>query len=245
MNVVAIIQARVGSTRLPGKVLFELAGKTVLAHVIQRIKEAPGVDKVVIATTNNKADDAVVEEALRQGALVYRGSEDDVLSRYYEAARQYQADVVVRITSDCPLIDPAIVGEMIARFAQAGAPIDYLSNSMKRTYPRGMDAEVFTMTGLARAWKEARTPAEREHVTPYFYRHPGIFRLADHCARSDWSRYRLTLDTQEDWKLIQKIVDALDGGRRLPGMAEVVAYLERNPQLAALNAAVEQKSLGH
>jgi spore coat polysaccharide biosynthesis protein SpsF len=237
---VAIIQARMGSTRLPGKVLLDLGGKSVLGHVISRIRAVANVNQVVVATTVQAADEAIVREARRHGALSYRGSEQDVLARYYEAAREQKAEAVVRITSDCPLIDSQLVEHMVARFL--AEEVDYLSNAMKRTYPRGMDTEVFSMAGLEQAFREAKTPAEREHVTPYFYRHPELFRLADHLAAKDHSRYRLTLDTPEDWQLIQAVVTALGVDASLQ---QVVDYLDRHPAVAALNAGVEQKALGH
>jgi len=229
-----------GSTRLPGKVLLDLCGKSVLGHVISRLKTVPNINRVVVATTTQPSDGVVEAEAQRHGALAFRGSEHDVLSRYYEAAREQQADVVIRITSDCPLIDPQLVQHMVARFL--AERVDYLSNGLKRTYPRGMDTEVFTMAALERAHGEAKTPAEREHVTPYLYRHPELFRLADQLAAKDHSRYRLTLDTPEDWQLIQAVVKALGASASLQ---QVVDYLDRHPEVAAINAAVEQKALGH
>ena len=247
MIVAAIIQARMGSSRLPGKVLRDLDGKSVLRHVIERTRATKAIDCIVVATTSLPKDDAIVAEAERCGAFTYRGSEDDVLSRYYEAARRYAADVVVRITSDCPLIDPEVVNDMVERFLASlgkARPLDYISNTLKRTFPRGLDAEVFTMAGLERAWLEGVSPAEREHVTPYFYRHPEIYNLGDYLGPGDASRYRLTLDTPEDWEVIKRVVQALGGARRIIPTREIVRFLEDNPKVAAMNAHVEQKPLG-
>jgi spore coat polysaccharide biosynthesis protein SpsF len=245
LNVAAIIQARMGSARLPGKVMFDLCGHSVLAHVVRRIQAAQGIGTVVVATTTLAADDAVAAEAERRGARVYRGSEHDVLSRYYEAGRREGADVVVRITADCPLIDPELVGSMVARFVSLKERnrVDYLSNTLERSFPRGLDAEVFSMAALERAWREAASAAEREHVTPYLYRHPELFRLGNHVDAHDRSRLRLTLDTPEDWAVIHAVVEALGGGSRIVSAHEVVQFLESHPQIAALNAAVEQKAL--
>lgn len=246
MKAVPIIQARIGSTRLPGKVLFDLCGRSVLAHVIGRAMAAAPGSAVIVATTTLMADDAVAAEAERCGALVHRGSEHDVLSRYYDAAMRQNADAVVRITADCPLLDPGLVAAMAARFVsrQIAAGVDYLSNTLTRTFPRGLDVEIFTIAALGRAWREAAAPAEREHVTPYFYRHPELFRLENYADTRDRSQLRLTLDTAEDWAVIHRTVEALEGGTRIVQTDEVLRFLEDHPEVAALNAAVEQKTMG-
>jgi spore coat polysaccharide biosynthesis protein SpsF len=225
LKVVAIIQARMGSTRLPGKVLLTLCGKSVLAHVIGRAKAAPGIDEVVVATTTLRADDAVAAEAERAGACIHRGSESDVLSRYHGAAKETHADTVVRLTADCPMLDPELVGVLVRKFVDRKGRIDYLSNTLVRTYPRGLDAEVFSMAALERAWREATLPDEREHVTPYIYRHPETFRLENHAAARDDSDLRITLDTPEDWIVIQRVSEALGGGARIAPTAEVLQFL--------------------
>jgi len=193
MKIVAIIQARMGSTRLPGKVLMDLGGETVLARVLGRLQRAIMIDEIVVATIDSAADDAIIRECQRLEVSCFRGSEDDVLDRYYQAARMFAAEVVVRITSDCPVIDPDLVDETIGTFqVQCG---DYCSNSFPRTYPRGLDTEVFTMNALEQAWHNARRLYEREHVTPYLYEHPELFRLVSHQGQTDYSEYRWTLDT--------------------------------------------------
>jgi spore coat polysaccharide biosynthesis protein SpsF len=242
MKTVVIIQARMGSTRLPGKVLKALAGRSVLSHVIERVKAAPSVDAVVIATTTAPADEAIVAEAERCGAAAFRGSEDDVLSRYQGAARQAGADVVVRVTSDCPLLDAQVLEAMIARF-KAERP-DYLSNTQTRTYPRGLDVEIFTMAALDRAHREADKPHQREHVTPYLYQHPELFELAGFAHDTDHSNHRWTLDTDEDYALIEAIFDGLVATGEPVTTEAVLAFLAERPELVAINAHVEQKKVG-
>jgi spore coat polysaccharide biosynthesis protein SpsF len=244
VKVVAIIQARMGSTRLPGKVLRRLGGSLVLAHVVQRVQAVSGVDEVVVATTSAAADDALAREAAALGASVYRGSEDDVLDRYHSAAAAASADIVIRVTSDCPLLDPLLVSSMLQRFLPATGPMqfDYMSNGLRRTFPRGLDAEIFTMAALVRAHKEARLPYEREHVTPYLYQHPDRFRVHSYEGDRDLSGYRWTLDTPEDFEMLTKIFEAFDGAP--PGTSQVLAFLEKNPKVAQINSEVRQKALG-
>lgn len=247
MKVAAIIQARMGSTRLPGKVLRLLGNTTVLGHVVRRVQRASNVDAVVVATTNSNRDDAIIEEARRLGAGVYRGSEDDVLSRYRHAAQQVAADVVVRVTADCPLLDPEVLQGMVARFLEQrrrGARVDYLSNTLERTFPRGLDVEVFTYEALARADAEARDAAEREHVTPYLYRHPELFRIEQYRGGLDRSDLRLTLDTPEDWALLEAVFSRLGTPDGMFSTGDVLELIGREPRLRALNAHVAQKETG-
>jgi len=246
MRVVAIIQARMGSTRLPGKVLRPLCGHSVLAQVIGRVQAAEGIDSVLVATSEATQDDIVAAEAARYGAQVFRGSAEDVLSRYHGAALAARADVVVRITSDCPLLDPELLSAMLSRFTQgqAGAePLEYLSNGLVPSYPRGLDVEIFSVSALARCHAQATLAYEREHVTPHIYRNPARFRIESYTGTPDRSAHRWTLDTPEDWALIEAIYRALGDGRRIFATAEVLALLDARPDLVALNAHVEQKSL--
>ena len=240
MKTVAIIQARMGSTRLPGKVIMDLGGDTVLARVVRRLCRAKFVDEIVIATTSSDADDAIVRECERLGVPWFRGSEDDVLDRYYQAAQTYAAGAVVRITSDCPLIDPELVDGTIRVFQEQHC--DYASNLFPRTYPRGLDTEVFTVAALERDWREARAPYQREHVTPFLYEHPELFRLVSLRGRIDYSQYRWTLDTAEDLQLLRAIYARFSNQDNF-GWREAVALMEREPELAELNSRVLQKSL--
>jgi spore coat polysaccharide biosynthesis protein SpsF len=246
-NVVAIIQARMGSSRLPGKVLRHLGGKTVLAQVIERVKAGRGIDAVVVATTTNAADDPIEREALNKGATVFRGDENDVLRRYCHAARQSGADVVVRVTSDCPLIDPGVLSEMLRRFLEAegrGNQIDYLSNTLERTFPRGLDVEIFTFSALQRADREAAEPSHREHVTPYIWNHPDLFSIVQYTDAADRSGLRWTLDTEEDWLFLSAVFRSLEEAGSAVTTAAVLQLLERHPELKEINAHVVQKGGG-
>jgi spore coat polysaccharide biosynthesis protein SpsF len=248
VKVVAIIQARMGSTRLPGKVLRTLGTKSVLAHVICRVRSADKVDETIVATTDNSSDDAIEEEAGRWGAGVFRGSEEDVLSRYHGAAAVAKADLIVRVTSDCPLIDPEVIDEMVARFealVKSDDRPDYLSNTVRRTYPRGLDVEIITFSALDKAFREANKPSEREHVTPYIWGHPDKFRLEGYASSDDFSRFRWTLDTAEDWSLLTRIFQQLDSGAAFFPTSNVIALFESQPELVKLNESVVQKSIGH
>jgi spore coat polysaccharide biosynthesis protein SpsF (cytidylyltransferase family) len=240
MNTVAIIQTRIGSSRLPGKVLMDLEGATVLARVVRRLERSRQISKVVVATTCEAADAAIVAECEHLHVSCFRGSEQDVLDRYYRAAHANAADVVVRVTSDCPLIDPELIEQTIEVFGDENA--DYASNVSPRTYPRGLDTEVFTVAVLDRAWIEGREPYQREHVTPYLYEKPQIFRLASKSGDTDYSHYRWTLDTLEDLELLRAIYRHFDGADDF-SWREVVNLMEREPKLAELNSRVLQKSV--
>jgi spore coat polysaccharide biosynthesis protein SpsF len=244
MKTVVIVQARMGSSRLPGKVLLPLCGQTVLAHVIERCRRMRGVDEVMIATTQEARDAAIEAEALLLGVRCWRGSEDDVVSRYYEAARSCQADVVVRVTSDCPLLDPEVSSEVLERFI-ADKEARYVSNTLERSYPRGLDTEVFEFSALQEAYEEATENLEREHVTPFLYRNPERFHVRSITHPRDFSTYRWTLDTPEDWELIQAIYAELYHRGKVFSWQEAAALMERRPELATINAHIEQKKLGH
>ena len=239
-RIVAIIQARMGSTRLPGKVLKDLGGETVLARTVNRMRLARAVDEVVVATTVEQADDAIAEEAGRLGVPSFRGSEQDVLDRYYWAALAREAGVVVRVTSDCPLVDPRVADEVVRAFARASA--DYASNTLIRTYPRGLDVEVLSTDVLARAWREAREPYQRAHVTPYFYQNPDCFRLLSLTADADYSSHRWTVDTPEDLEFVRAVYE-LAGWREDVSWRELLEIVALRPELSEANRHVRQKSL--
>jgi len=240
LKVVAIVQARMGSTRLPGKVLLDLAGKSILGRVVERLGRAHAIHEVLIATTDSPRDELIVEECRRLEVPVSRGQEEDVLDRYYQAAKSIAADVVVRVTSDCPVIDPEVTDRTVREFLEARP--DYAANTLQRTYPRGLDTEVMTADALARAWEEAHQPYERIHVTPYLYEHPEKFRLLSVTGEKDWSRHRWTVDTPEDLQLIRAIYDRL--GRSGDFLwSDVLNLVERNPELVELNRFVMQKGL--
>jgi spore coat polysaccharide biosynthesis protein SpsF len=237
MQVVAIIQARMGSTRLPGKALMDLAGKTVLARVVERVSRMNRIQSVVVATSVNRENEPIAVECGRLGIHCFRGSEYDVLDRYAGAAREYKAEAIVRITADCPLIDPEISDSVVSEFVQRRA--DYASNIFPRTYPRGLDTEVFTRDALEQAWKHATEAHQREHVTPYLYEHPQVFRLASIQADAEYAYYRWTLDTQEDLELIRSIYSRFDGRERF-SWRELLQLFEREPALVEINSHVQQ-----
>lgn len=238
MKTVAVIQARTGSSRLPGKVLLPLLGASILTMVMRRVARAQRLGECVVATTVDVSDDPIAHLAAGEGWLLVRGSVDDLLDRYVQVARARGADVVVRITSDCPLIDPAIVDETVAVF-EAG-DCDYAATGLEpRTFPRGLDVEVVARAALEQAWRDDRDPAWREHATPYIYRHPELFRLCRVTSDVDASAHRWTVDTPEDYELVRRIYEAL--GRDDFTWREALAVVEAHPGWMELNRNVVQK----
>ncbi|HLD45216.1 MAG TPA: glycosyltransferase family protein [bacterium] len=236
--IIAIIQARVLSTRLPRKVLMSLCGKTVLEHVVSRIQESRFIDTVVVATTTRPEDDAIVDLCQRAGMAMSRGSEDDVLDRYYRTAQPYRPDHVVRVTSDCPLIDSEIVDQVIEAHLSSGA--DYTSNTLQETYPDGLDVEVFTFSSLEKAWKEASLKSEREHVTPYIKKNQQMFKLNSVVNKTDLSQKRWTLDQPEDWILIKAVYDHLYEKNTKFCLADILHYLSQNPEVEQCNQIIRR-----
>jgi spore coat polysaccharide biosynthesis protein SpsF len=239
MRIVAIIQARMGSTRLPGKVLMDIGGQTMLARVVNRVRRATLIDETIVATTVNLKDEPIVAECERLNLAYFRGSEENVLERYYEAALKYKAEGVVRITSDCPLIDPGEIDKAVSEFLSQES--DYASNSLKRTYPRGLDTEVMTIETLAKAWQEANDHYERAHVTPYIYQNPKLFKLRSVKAVKNYSNHRWTVDTSEDLVFIRAIYQRLNNEATF-GWKDVLEVLNREPQLMELNKHIVQKA---
>lgn len=226
-----------GSTRLPGKVLAELAGKPMLLHVVERARAIGGIDDVIVATTTNALDDQLVALMRRAGVDVFRGSETDVLDRYYQAAAAYRAKAVMRITADCPLLDPG-TSEKVLRYFQ-GHPLDYASNVLeRRTFPDGLDTEVFTFSALQRAWHEAALSSEREHVTPYIWKHPERFLLGGIGGETDLSHHRWTVDEPCDLEFIRALWQRLPN-RGVPALDQVLGVLQRHPELLRINAGLE------
>ncbi len=238
MRTVAIIQARMGSSRLPGKVLRDLAGDTMLARVVQRVRAARSISQIVIATTHADLDDAVVREAARLGCGIFRGSESDVLSRYLGAAREHDADRVVRVTSDCPLLDPAVIDAVVAAL---GPDLDYVSNTHYRSYPRGLDVEAFHRDTLERMARLATSEPAREHVTAYLFERPDLFLTRQVKAGSDDSDLRWTVDAPDDLALVRTLYDLFDLGRTHRPYRELVQVVRARPELITLNAHVVQK----
>ena len=236
MKIAAIIQARLGSRRLPGKVLMPLAGRPAIAHVVERSRMIPDVTDVVVATTTSPRDDELAAWCAANGVTVCRGSEDDVLDRYYQAARSVGADVIVRITADCPLLDPIEAGKVVRALVDSGC--DYASNYEPATFPDGLDIGVLTFATLERVWKKATRKSEREHVWTYIPSHADEFtRTFVHCAR-DLSHYRLTFDEKGDYEAISAMIEALHSRGQFGYLDEIVALLEEQPDLLAANRTI-------
>ena len=243
MKIGAIIQARMGSTRLPEKVMKKLQGKTVLEHVIERVKQSKLIDEMIIATTTNERDSMIEYESRRCGVKVFRGSEEDVLARYYYTAKANKLDVVVRITSDCPLIDSTVLDEIIDFYQKNN--YDIVSNAgsdlSNRTYPRGLDTEIFSFNLLENAFNHAKEKYQREHVTPFIYENStNVFYYKNSV---DYSKYRWTLDTDEDFELISEVYKHLYHGVHDFYLSDIVKLFENMPELYDINAHVEQKKI--
>jgi spore coat polysaccharide biosynthesis protein SpsF len=242
MKTVAIIQARMGSSRLPGKVLLDLAGEPMLARVINRMCRAQSLDGVIIATTTEPADDSLVALCNARGWPCFRGSRDDVLDRYYRAAQEFGAAIVVRITSDCPLIDPEVIDRVVRELLDHRSRPDYASNVLpRRTYPRGLDVEAFRWETLKAIWQEDDNPAWREHVTQFLHHHPERFVIHSVLNDRDLSAMRWTVDTPEDLEFVRLIYGAF--GHDHFSRHDVLALLEAQPQWLELNRCVQQKAV--
>ena len=239
MKIVAIIQARMGSSRLPNKILLPVMGKPLLGWMLERVARSAEVSSIVVATTTDPRDDAIEAFVRSTGHEVFRGSEQDVLDRYHQAALASNADVVVRLTSDCPLMDPEILDGMIRSFKAGNA--DFLSNSepLPSTWPDGMDISIVGQQSLQRAANEARKPSEREHVTFFFWNNPKDFKCEKIEHAPDFSKYRITLDYAQDYALLSRVIEHF--GAKDPSavlavtMDEVTAYLDAHPEVFALN----------
>lgn len=244
MNVCCIIQARMNSTRLPGKIMLPLpmeAGKPVLEHVISRVKESKRITNIVVATTINAEDDSVVDIAEKVNTEVYRGSEKNVLERFYFAVKEEQPDYIVRITSDCPCIDPNILDELIEFHLVNG--YDYSSNAINRTFPHGLDAEIFSYEMLKTAFVNAKATFELEHVTPYFYlTNAANYKVGSFENEIDYSNVRITLDTNEDYLLLAAVFDYFKEKKSFL-FSDIIALFNKKPWLYKVNENVEQKQI--
>ena len=241
-DVVAIIQARMTSTRLPGKVLMDLAGRPMLEQQLRRLALAATVDEIVIATTDNVSDDPVCALAERLGVGCFRGSEHDVLDRFVRAARQAEADIVVRVTADCPLLDPALVDAVVAPMLE-DPECDYASNVLQRCYPRGLDVEALRTSVLERVAASATSKEAREHVTWHIVREaPGAFRTHAVTEADDHSDLRWTVDTDDDLALVRRLYADLDLGAHPRGYRDVLAHVQATPELRTINRHVQQKA---
>jgi spore coat polysaccharide biosynthesis protein SpsF len=244
IKTVAIIQARMGSSRLPGKVLINLAGKAMLAHVFERISRSKLVNEIVVATTDDPADDRIAQFCDDNRMLCFRGSQFDVLDRYYQTAKTHQSDIIVRITADCPLIDPRMIDDVIQSFMEQ--KVDFAANRLpppwKRSFPIGLDIEVCTFNALDKAWKESNHTYEREHVMPYLYIQPERFKTLLLQHEPDYGSKRWTVDTPQDLILVEKIIDHF-----YPNLdyswEDVLSFVRLNPEIELINQEVITKSV--
>jgi spore coat polysaccharide biosynthesis protein SpsF len=240
MKIATIVQARMGSTRLPGKVLLDLGGMTVLARVVNRLRRAKLVGEIIIATTSDPADDAIVDECHRLSVESFRGEELDVLDRYYRAAQRAKAEAVVRVTSDCPMIEPEVTDLVISTFIEQRP--DYASNARQRTYPRGLDTEIMTAAALARCWDEAKLDYQRVHVTPYIYENPTEFRIVSVTGEPDYSQYRWTVDTPEDLAFLRAVYQHFGNDDGFY-WRDAIKLMEEQPAIVELNRHITMKAL--
>ena len=231
--IVAVVQARVSSARLPSKVLAPLLGQPMLARQMERIGRARRLDRIIVATSDQPEDDAIEQLCAAASVECFRGSLDDVLDRVIAAARPHQPDHVVRLTGDCPLADPELIDAIVAHHVRGG--FAYTSNTLQPTYPDGLDTEVIAMPALEQAWREAALPSEREHVTPYV-KNSGKFRTGNFAAPVDRSHLRWTVDEPEDLEMVREVYAALYPADPAFSSADVLALLARRPELAVMNA---------
>ncbi len=239
LRTVVIIQARMGSSRLPGKVLKEIGGKAMLERTIERVKRSTLITEVAVATSTQPKDDPIEEFCKHLGVPCVRGSESDVLDRYVKAAKKLRADIIVRVTSDCPLFDAEILDKLITAFTKKKA--DYASNFLKRRYPRGLDCEIFTKAALEEADAKAKRHYEREHVTPYIFEHPKLFTHTSIVCSDDLSYHRWTVDTEKDLRMVRTVYEKL-GAEGNFGWQDILALLKKEPAIAKINKSVPQKN---
>lgn len=233
-NCIVIIQARVDSKRLPGKVLSNIEGKPMLWHIIDRIKKMK-CGRVIVATTTRKIDDDIARIARKSGIKCFRGKSSDVLDRFFKAALKFKANVIVRITADCPLIDPRESEKVVSKFLNGS--YDYVSNDSK-TYPNGLDTECFSFDSLKKAWKEAKLKSEREHVTQYIWKNPDKFKIGivHNTRKTTPSHLKWSVDYKDDLDFVRQIYSRLYNNRRIFMMKDVINLLKKEPKLTKINA---------
>lgn len=231
MKIGAIIQARMGSTRFPEKILKNLNDKTVLEHIVKRAQDSEA-DICIVATTSNERDDVVEQFCKKRNIPCFRGSESDVLERFYRCAQDYHLDVIVRITADDPLKDTGIINKAISLLVNNN--YDYVSNTVKPTYPEGIDVEVFTFEALEKAYKEAMLPSEHEHVTPYIWKNKNIFKIYNFENNVDLSDMRWTMDTEDDFEFMKRVYSNFEGKDNF-SMEDVLIFVSENPEVLQIN----------
>lgn len=234
-KVTAIIQARMTSTRLPGKVLMEVMGRPLLSFQIERLRFSKRIEEIIIATTTNKEDDPIFELAKKEGLNFYRGSEDDVLGRYYQTARKYNITHIMRLTADCPLIDPVICDRIANAYFERG--VDYIRTG--ETFAEGLDCEIMGFNAVVKAWRNAETKHEREHVTPYIRNHPELFKTMVKENDTDDSKYRITVDKEKDFIVVKTILENLYKSKEnFFSIHKIKEFLNKNPIVYQLNARI-------
>jgi spore coat polysaccharide biosynthesis protein SpsF (cytidylyltransferase family) len=239
-KVVIIVQARMGATRLPGKMMIDIAGKPVIQHVIERARLSKKVAEVWLATTTSHVDDVLDDWAQENDVPCYRGSEDDVLDRYYKCAEQAGAGVVVRVTGDCPLNDFKVIDLVIDEYTKQKGAVDYVSNIHPPTYPDGLDTEVFSFAILEQAWKEAKLKSEREHVTPYIWKNPNLFKLKNIEHTEDLSKHRWTLDTPEDLHFLRLVIEEGQSRSGFCGLNQILSIVDAHPDWQEIVAGIQR-----
>ena len=243
MKILTVIQARLSSSRLPGKVLLPIIGEPLLIRMVDRVEKAKLIGELVVATSTNSDDDKIENLCNAYNLTCYRGHLTDLLDRHYQAGKKFGADAVVKIPSDCPLIDPVVIDKVLQYYIENSYKFDFVSNLHPATYPDGNDVEVMSMTALECAWKEATKPLEREHTTPYFWENPDKFKIGNVVWETgfDYSTtYRWTIDFEEDYQFIQRVYDELYKNNSSFGLNDILQLLNNRPEIAAIN----QKFLG-
>lgn len=243
MNIVAIIQARNNSTRLPGKVIKKICGKTILEHILNRVDKSEYINEIVVATTDDSKDDIIEKITLNNNKKIFRGDENNVLKRYYKAAKKNNADIVIRLTADNPLVDSKIIDKGIEEYLKEtkNKQVDYLRIS--KGYPLGLGVEVFSFYALEKAYKNAKKSYEKEHVTPYIYDANNSFKVIEYCSNEKYNEFRLTVDTYEDFKLVNEIYSSLYHLNNNFGLKEILNLLDERPELIEINRNIEQKKI--
>lgn len=238
MNIITVIQTRTGSSRFPNKVVMPILGKTLLERMIERVKNSRLAGRIVIATTKEKSDDVIEEICIKNNFEVFRGSTEDLLDRHYQAAKKFNADAVVKIPSDCPLIDPKVIDKVIGFFIEHSSDFDFVSNLHPATYPDGNDVEIMHFNVLEDAWKNAKRQLEREHTTPYIWENPDKFRIGN----VEWETglnysmtHRFTIDYPEDYQLIKKVFEELYPSNPEFSLNDILILLEQKPEIKMIN----------
>ncbi len=241
-NIIVIVQARMGSTRLPGKTLKKIGKDTVAEKLIKRLRLCKNISNFVFAIPDLKIDDPLAENLKKNKVGFCRGSEEDVLDRFYKTALKFKPDVVIRVTADCPLFEPFILDEMVEFYLNHN--YDYVSNILVRSYPRGFDCEIFSFDVLKQAWAEAKNKDHREHVTPYIYLNKDKFTIFDKIAPDNIKRpdYRICIDTHDDFNMVSKIFEYFNGRYDMTAQ-EIVDFLDEHPEIVEMNRHIEQKKL--